>query len=66
MASTLMMQTIPSVCWASHDSIIEVDSDVRPCTTGMPLRRMEVGTLASGRTVRMIGSASVMISSGVR
>ena len=33
---------------------------------GMPLLRMDVGTLASGITALMTGSASAMTSSGVR
>ena len=37
-----------------------------PCSTGTPLLRTEVGTLASGSTARMTGSASAMTSSGVR
>ena len=32
----------------------------------MPLLRIEVGTLASGSTARMTGSASAMTSAGVR
>ena len=32
----------------------------------MPLWRIDVGTLASGSTVRMTGSASTMTSTGVR
>ena len=34
--------------------------------TGTPVLRMEAGTLASGSTARMTGSASAMTSCGVR
>ena len=34
--------------------------------TGIPLLRTDVGTLASGTTARMTGSASAITSSGVR
>ena len=61
-----MTQAIPSACAASQVSRIESRSDVEPWTTGTPLLRMEVGTLASGSTARMTGSASAMTSSGVR
>ena len=37
-----------------------------PWTTGMPLLRIEVGTLASGSAARITGSASAITSSGVR
>ena len=39
---------------------------VDPCATGTLVRRTEVGTLASGITARMTGSASAMTSCGVR
>jgi hypothetical protein len=61
-----MTQAIPSACAASQPSRIELSSEARPCTTGTPLVRMEVGTLASGSTARMTGSASAMTSFGVR
>ncbi len=61
-----MTQAIPSACAASQVSRIEPRSEADPCTTGTPLLRMEVGTLASGSTARMTGSASAMTSSGVR
>ena len=61
-----MTQAIPSACSASQASRIESSSDADPCTTGTPLLRIEVGTLASGSTARMTGSASAMTSSGVR
>ena len=32
----------------------------------MPLRRIDVGTFASGSTARITGSASAMTSTGVR
>ena len=35
-------------------------------STGMPLSRIEVGTLASGSTARITGSASAITSAGVR
>jgi hypothetical protein len=41
-------------------------SDADPYRTGRPLLRMEIGTLASGSTARMTGSATAMTSSGVR
>ena len=47
-------------------SRIEPSSDVDPWTTGMPLLRIDVGTLASGSTALITGSASAMTSSGVR
>ena len=56
----------PSACSASQVSRIEPSSDADPWTTGTPLLRMDVGTLASGSTARMTGSASAMTSSGVR
>jgi hypothetical protein len=61
-----MTQAIPSACSASQVSRIESSSATGPWTTGTPLLRMEVGTLASGSTARMTGSASAMTSSGVR
>ena len=61
-----MTQAIPSSCSASQVSRIESRSDTDPCTTGTPLLRIEVGTLASGSTARMTGSASAITSSGVR
>jgi hypothetical protein len=61
-----MTHAVPSACAASHASRIWPSSAVDPWTTGRPLLRMEVGTLASGSTARMTGSASVMTSSGVR
>ena len=50
----------PSQCLENHAS-----SEVR-VHHRVPLLRIEVGTLASGRTARMTGSASAMTSSGVR
>jgi hypothetical protein len=61
-----MTQAIPSACAASQVSRIELRSEADPWTTGTSLLRMEVGTLASGSTARMTGSASAMTSSGVR
>ena len=61
-----MTQAIPSALSASQPSSTEPSSDDGPWTTGIPLLRTEVGTLASGRTARITGSASAMISSGVR
>ena len=61
-----MTQAMPSACVASQVSRIEPRSDVGPWTTWTPLLRMEIGTLASGNTARMTGSASAMTSSGVR
>ncbi|CAB4705304.1 unannotated protein [freshwater metagenome] len=37
-----------------------------PCSTGTPLLRTEVGTLASGIAARITGSASAITSVGVR
>ena len=61
-----MTQAIPSACAASQASRMPSSSDADPWTTGMPLLRIEVGTLASGSTARMTGSASAMTSCGVR
>ena len=61
-----MTQAIPSACVASHVSRIDPRSDAGAWTTGRPLLRMEVGTLASGSAARMTGSASAITSDGVR
>jgi hypothetical protein len=61
-----MTQASPSPWPASQPSTMEPTSDVDPCTTGIPLRRIDVGTFASGSTARMTGSASAMTSSSVR
>ena len=61
-----MTQAIPSACAASQASRIASRSAADPWTTGTPVLRIEVGTLASGSTARMTGSASAMTSSGVR
>ena len=61
-----MTQAMPSACAACQVSRIEARSDVDPCTTGISLLRMEVGTLASGKTDLITGSASAITSSGVR
>ncbi len=58
--SALMTQAIPSAFAASQVSRTESSSDVDPCTTGTSLLRMEVGTLASGSTARMTGSAPLV------
>jgi hypothetical protein len=61
-----MTQATPSPCEASQVSRIGCRSEADRRTTGTPVLRMEVGTLASGSTARMTGSASAMTSSGVR
>ncbi len=61
-----MTQATPSRWSASQSSSIAARSDVRPWTTGTPVLRTEVGTLASGTTARITGSASTMTSAGVR
>ena len=61
-----MTQAIPSACAASQVSRTEPRSEYPRRTTGTPLLRMEVGTLASGSAARMTGSASAMTSVGVR
>ena len=61
-----MTQAMPSGWVASHVSRIEPRSDASAWTTGRPLLRIEVGTLASGSAARMTGSAFAMTSAGVR
>ena len=61
-----MTQAIPSACSASQVRRSSRSSDAGPWTTGTPVLRIEVGTLASGSTARITGSASAMTSSGVR
>jgi hypothetical protein len=65
-SATPITLAIPSSCAASQVSRIAPSSDADRCTTGAPLLRTEVGTLASGRTARMTGSASAITSAGVR
>ena len=62
-----MTQPIPSACVGQPgvDDRVQL-GDVTRGATGTPLLRIEVGTLASGSTARMTGSASAMTSSGVR
>src|SRR5215470_16465160 len=55
-----MTAAIPSACAASQAPRIASRSETGPCKTGTPVLRMEVGTLASGSTARMTGSASAM------
>src|ERR1039457_6044651 len=65
-AGSPMTQAIPSACAASQVPRIEPRSETDPCTTGTSLLLLEAGTLASGSTARMTGSASAMTPSGVR
>lgn len=51
---------------ASQVSRIEFRSAIDPWMTGLSLLRIEVGTLAAGSAALMTGSASAMISIGVR
>ena len=41
---------MPSACAASQSCRIDCRSAVEPCTTGSPLRRIEVGTFGSGQS----------------
>jgi hypothetical protein len=59
-------QAIPSSCSASQAPTIPSSSAIEAWTTGTPVLRIEVGTLASGRAARITGSASAMTSAGVR
>ena len=61
-----MTHATPSACSAAQAARIASSSASDPCRTGMPLLRIDVGTLASGRAARMTGSASAMTSAGVR
>src|SRR3982750_4110480 len=56
----------PSACAASQVSTIDPSCVADPWRTGTPLLRMEVGTLASGITARMTGSALALASAGAR
>lgn len=57
---------MPSGCSASQASRITSRSAIGARVTGIPLLRTEVGTFASGIAARISGSASSMISLGVR
>lgn len=61
-----MTQPVPSGFSRSHPSTTDSSSPTRAWVTGIPEDRIDVGTLASGISARITGSASAMISAGVR
>ncbi len=61
-----MTHAVPSACSASHAPRTASRSATAPWATGTPVLRTDVGTFASGIAARTTGSASAMISRGVR
>ncbi|MGP9501308.1 hypothetical protein ACT3TS_03750 [Specibacter sp. AOP5-B1-6] len=61
-----MTHTIPSVFAASHRSGTASGSNTAACVAGMPLLRIDEGTITSGSAGLMTGAASTKTSAGVR